>query len=301
MASEDPHLSDEELLLAADGELPTRRAVQVRAHLSACWGCRARMSELEGTIADFARAHRQTLDRPLPSIAGPRALLRARLSELTSESQVGSWRPFFQSNSATRAATFVCLLFLVAAGGTLFFPHSRLRGANSPVAPLAPFERGSIPDRSLTPGATRRVTLSDVCSMAHEDVVREVPTSLRQAVFHEYKILNARADDYEIDFLIAPGLGGVEDIHNLWPEPYTSSEWNARVKDTLEEHLHQLVCAGEVDLSTAQNDIAENWIAAYKKYFHTDRPLSLSSGLEFIRRSDAVSVAKRCPSTNATT
>jgi hypothetical protein len=116
--------------------------------------------------------------------------------------------------------------------------------------------------------------------MTHEDVVREVPTSLRQKVFQEYGIVNARANDYEIDFLIAPGLGGVEDIHNLWPEPYTSSMWDARVKDTLEEHLHQLVCSGKVDLSTAQNDIADNWIAAYKKYFHTDRPLSLRSRLD---------------------
>ena len=279
MASEDLHLSDQELVLAADGELPGRRAAQVRAHLSACWDCRARMAEVERTITDFARAHRRTLDPQLPPIAGPRALLRARLSELASESPVVSWRQFFQFGSATRAAAFVGLLFLVAGGGKLLPQRSTVRGANSP---MAAFERGSVPDPSLTPGATRRVTLSDVCSVAHEDVVREVPTSLRQEVFQEYGIVNARADDYEIDYLIAPGLGGVEDIHNLWPEPYTSPTWNARVKDALEEHLHQLVCAGKVDLSTAQNDIATDWIAAYKKYFHTDRPLSLRSWLDSV-------------------
>jgi hypothetical protein len=115
--------------------------------------------------------------------------------------------------------------------------------------------------------------------MAHEEVVRAVPTPLRQEIFQEYGIVNARADDYEIDYLIAPGLGGTEDIHNLWPESYTSPTWNAHVKDALEEHLHQMVCAGKVDLSTAQHDIAADWIAAYKKYFHTDRPLALSSDL----------------------
>jgi hypothetical protein len=277
MANEDVHLSDQEFLLAADGELPTRRAVQVRAHLSACWDCRARMPEVEGTIADFARSYRQTLDPQLPPIVGPRALLRARLSELASESRVGSWRPFFQFASATRAEAFLCLLFLVAVGGKLLLQHSTFHEANSP---MVPFERGSVPDHSLTPGATRRIALGDVCSMAHEDVVREVSTSLRQEVFHEYGILNARSSDYEIDYLIAPGLGGVEDIRNLWPEPYTSSMWNAHVKDTLEEHLHQLVCAGEVELSTAQGDIADNWIAAYKKYFRTDKPLFLRSRLD---------------------
>jgi hypothetical protein len=115
--------------------------------------------------------------------------------------------------------------------------------------------------------------MNEVCSMAHEEVIREVPVLLRQQVFQEYGIVNARAEDYEIDYLITPGLGGADDIRNLWPEPYTSTAWNARVKDTLEERLHEMVCAGQLDLSTAQRDIATDWIAAYKKYFHTDRPL----------------------------
>ena len=40
-----------------------------------------------------------------------------------------------------------------------------------------------------------------------------------------------------------------------------------------------MVCAGKVDLSTAQNDIATDWIAAYKKYFRTDAPLTERSSL----------------------
>jgi hypothetical protein len=40
-----------------------------------------------------------------------------------------------------------------------------------------------------------------------------------------------------------------------------------------------MVCTGKLDLSTAQRDIATDWIAAYKKYFHTDKPLSLRSDL----------------------
>jgi hypothetical protein len=55
------------------------------------------------------------------------------------------------------------------------------------------------------------------------------------------------------------------------------------VKDDLEEHLHEMVCSGKLDLSTAQCDIATDWIAAHKKYFHTDRPLSLrSDSVEYI-------------------
>lgn len=105
--------------------------------------------------------------------------------------------------------------------------------------------------------------------MAHEEVVANVSASLRQEVFREYGIVNAHPDEYEVDYLITPGLGGAEDIHNLWPEPSTSQTWNAHVKDELEERLHEMVCAGKVDLPTAQRDIATDWIAAYKKYFRT--------------------------------
>jgi hypothetical protein len=274
----DMHLSDQELLLAADGELPARRASQVYAHLAACWDCRARMAEIEGTIADFARAHRQNLDPQLPPIDGPRVLLRAQLAQLASKPPVSSWRWMFQSRSPVRAVALVgvalIVLFAAAMVGRIFWQHSALRGVD---AALIASEHGLEPDHSLTPGATRRVTVSDVCAMAHEEVVGEVSTVLRQEVFQEYGITNAHADEYEIDYLIAPGLGGVEEIHNLWPESYTSRTWNAHVKDDLEERLHQMVCAGKLDLSTAQRDIATDWIAAYKKYFHTDRPLSLSS------------------------
>jgi hypothetical protein len=46
------------------------------------------------------------------------------------------------------------------------------------------------------------------------------------------------------------------------------------VKDALEERLHQLVCAGELDLPTAQRAIATDWITTYKKYLGTDHYVS---------------------------
>jgi len=235
------------------------------------------MAETEGAIADFTRAYRQPLDPQLPPIDGPRAQLRVRLAEMAAKPEPRSWRRFFEFLSATGVAAYICVALLaVLVLGKFLFERSTLRSANSAADS---FERGIVPDRSLTPGATRRVTIGDVCSMAHEDVVRNVSTSLRKEVFQKYGIVNAHADDYEIDYLITPGLGGAEDIHNLWPEPYSTSTWNAHVKDALEEHLHQMVCEGKLDLPTAQRDIANDWIAAYKKYFHTDRPLPLNSDL----------------------
>jgi hypothetical protein len=285
MQTENIHLTDQELLLAADGELPARRAAEARAHLSACWNCRSRMAETERTITDFTRAYRQSLDPRLPPIAGSRARFETQLAELAVKRDIPSWHTFFRFAPAALVAASICvaLLFALLAGKLLFRP-SALREAGRPVGSS---EGGVVPDRNLTPGATRIVAVSDVCSMMHEEVVRQVSAPVRQKVFQEYGIVKAHAEDYEIDYLIAPGLGGVEDIHNLWPEPYSSSAWNAHVKDALEEHLHELVCAGRLDLSTAQRDIATDWIAAYKKYFHTDKPLSLSS--KFARSSEFLS------------
>jgi hypothetical protein len=101
---------------------------------------------------------------------------------------------------------------------------------------------------------------------------KAVPVALQRKVFEEYGIVGEpRA--YEVDYLITPALGGADDIHNLWPHSYSATVWNARVKDALEDRLREMVCDGSLDLAEAQRDIATNWIAAYKKYFHTDEPL----------------------------
>jgi hypothetical protein len=94
---------------------------------------------------------------------------------------------------------------------------------------------------------------------------------LQQQVFEAYGITNPGPDAYEIDYLITPDLGGAANIRNLWPQPYNTI-WNAQVKDQLEERLHAMVCSGEIDLATAQRDLATDWVRAYKKYFRTDRP-----------------------------
>lgn len=102
--------------------------------------------------------------------------------------------------------------------------------------------------------------------MAREEVVKEVSPSQREKVLAEYGIPAAQAGDYEVDYLITPGLGGNDDIRNLWPEPYHTANWNAHVKDALEERLHEMVCSHQLDLETAQKAIATDWIAAYQKY-----------------------------------
>jgi hypothetical protein len=281
MLRENSHPSDQELLLAADGESSAGRAAQIRSHLAACWNCRARMAEIEGAITDFARIHRQSLDPRLPPISGARENLRFQMAQLSAGSHSSSPRRFFRMGPVARVAAYAGMAIFV----TAIFGKSLIHYFSSPPQrpDIVAFELGALPNPNLTPGAARQVAISEVCVSAHEEVVKSVPLALRQEVLREYGIANANPDDYEIDYLIAPGLGGREDIRNLWPEPKTSLQWNAEVKDALEEHLHRLVCSGKLDLSSAQRDIASDWVAAYKRYFNTDKPIpSISDRLGLV-------------------
>jgi hypothetical protein len=102
-----------------------------------------------------------------------------------------------------------------------------------------------------------------------------IPRPIALKVFEAYGVSDPPPGAYELDYLIAPELGGTNDIRNLWPQPYRTLPWDAHAKDALEDRLYQLVCDGSLTLATAQQDLATDWIAAYKKYFRTRAPLPM--------------------------
>jgi hypothetical protein len=255
MKEHNTHLSDETLLLFTDGETCGRQETVIRDHLAACWSCRLRLRELDDTIAEVARMHRHTTLPPLPPPEGPRALLKARLRDLATAGTYSAVR--------LRINRYVRAFALFAAIGGLVIVMWPEAGSN---------ERIAIPRSDLTPGAVRAVAAMDVCRGNLSSNADVIPAVQRQ-VFAEYGMPNAERRAFEVDYLITPALGGSDDIRNLWPQPYAGSLWNAYVKDALENYLQQLVCSGQIDLATAQREIAANWITAYKKYFHTRQPL----------------------------
>ena len=260
----DDHLSDQELILAADGELTAARTERTAAHLAACWTCRARNQEIGEAIVDFVRLHRGNLDPLLPPAAGPRALLKAQLAGMAAAPEP-RWMQWSQVFFWGQVAAALLAVAVAAAGYRYYLPAfaSRIAFRSVPV---------SFPEPSLTPGAIATADPEQVCGK-DEPKNRTVPVSLQHKVFEEYGISTAEPRAYEVDYLITPALGGADDIRNLWPQSYFSAVWNARVKDALEDRLHDLVCDGRLDLVAAQHDISSDWIAAYKKYFHTDKPL----------------------------
>src|SRR6516164_3533781 len=105
----DTHPTDQDLILAADGELPARRVERLRKHLAGCWQCRVRAKELEGAISEFVHLHRGSLDPLLPPAAGRRALLKVQLDDPASVHPL-SW---------TQALARRRRLILIAAGAFL--------------------------------------------------------------------------------------------------------------------------------------------------------------------------------------
>jgi hypothetical protein len=91
----------------------------------------------------------------------------------------------------------------------------------------------------------------------------------RDEVLRRYGIAPGTHPDYEIDHLIPLCLGGSDDPSNLWPQPRRSLEetWNAEAKDRLERLMCNMVCDGQIDIATAQQAFATDWIAAYQTYY----------------------------------
>jgi len=282
MSRIDQHLTDSELLAAADGELRSRQT-RVESHLARCQTCRARMEQIENTMARVAHAYRDAVEPSLPPAAASRAAL---YSHLAADGEARQARRLQDLAATFRAPAWAYVAGVLLLGAVWFaLRHQANRPAGTSEIASA-YEAGPlIPDANLTPGAVGAVTASQVCT-ADSPAEQRPPLAVQQAVFHEYGIDGAPARGYEVDHLITPGLGGTDDIRNLWPESY-STEWNAHVKDELEDRLHNLVCEGRLDLRTAQHDMATNWISAYKKYFHTDKPL--------LHNSDVVADRKESP------
>lgn len=83
------HPEDGLLLRYLDGELPGRKARQVRTHLEACWQCRAQVEELEGVIGECVRYRKNVLAPSLPPPPEPwrRLDFERALSESAAEAE----------------------------------------------------------------------------------------------------------------------------------------------------------------------------------------------------------------------
>lgn len=136
----------------------------------------------------------------------------------------------------------------------------------APLATADPAHSPPLPDPQLTPGDVLTTDTQVVCTPGYTKTVRDVPQSVKNQVYRQYGVVSREPREYEVDHLISLELGGSNSIRNLWPQSYVTQPLNARVKDRVENQLHQLVCAGTVPLEQAQREIAADWTKAYEKY-----------------------------------
>ena len=290
MRSRTSHPTDDELLLLDDPQgLGGHRGCAVTRHVAECARCAARRSQLAAELAEVTSLWRGPVAAEDPerrSIAAGRGAadqeeahraarvrLAAALDSQAARDPSGWPRlPVAARMLLPAAAAALVALALVTARPFLEVDPSDA-GRPPVAAPDEPTPAAVLlrPDRRLTPGAVRPVTAAEACR-GDLPSVPATAAGVPREVFARYGIDYGRAAEYELDFLITPELGGAADPRNLWPQPYGATVWNAYVKDELEQHLGRMVCAGTLDLATAQRDIATDWIGAYRRYFDTTRP-----------------------------
>ena len=107
------HASDQELLLLLDGELKSREADRLRAHLAACWECRVHHDETADAIRDFVEYRRQSLSTAPP---GGWPNLRHRLQQIERSQPVRArsrWRRFGRLSPRALVFASLCAAVLV--------------------------------------------------------------------------------------------------------------------------------------------------------------------------------------------
>lgn len=125
----------------------------------------------------------------------------------------------------------------------------------------------------LTPGVARTDNCAAVlCSTKWGKDARHVTAAMKREVFKAYGFIGNKdracrsKRHFEIDHLISRELCGADVVKNLWTQCY-SGTYNAVMKDRLENRLHKEVCAGNIELKEAQDEIVKDWRVLYRRYF----------------------------------
>jgi hypothetical protein len=165
------------------------------------------------------------------------------------------------------AATVACVVAPIAVAATgIDIGHTILLAKRTKTSGC---RRAAEPDRRCSPGAYYSgLTKAVICAPSFRTgTIRNVPQAEKFAVEREYRMA---ARNYgraiEIDHIVSLELGGSNDIANLFPEPGSGLS-SYRVKDQLENRLHDMVCAGAIPLSSARRMIARDWISLYRRVF----------------------------------
>jgi hypothetical protein len=192
-SDKNPHLSDEKLLLAMDGELAAGESAQVKIHLQACWSCRARSEQIEEAIASVVE-YRDLLATSFgPASTSGRAKFVTQLQQLSR--RVGS---------PTLRSRVVGTLRAVQAFSQGALPrHTAISGLVIATLLLLFFAH---------PWEVRKVSANQLLENAQVSEVRALDSVIRPVV---YQKLSIRIGDEAVTRTIYRDLEGVRQTDRL--------------------------------------------------------------------------------------
>ena len=168
----------------------------------------------------------------------------------------------------TPAAALAARVEVVKQSPSLARVAALLAGAPAALAPRSKTTgcavAGALPDRECTPGSVfADATPAKICVSGYTKRVRSVSTKLRKQLFAAYGVAYPPPTGaYELDHLIPLAIGGDNSAANLFPEA-ADPKPGFKEKDVVEVYLQEGVCAGKLDLTAAQAQIAEDWTVVY--------------------------------------
>lgn len=124
------------------------------------------------------------------------------------------------------------------------------------------------PDPLFTKGSVAQgVSKEEICKPGWPDAHRNVSLWTKRQVFQRYKVRYEQGF-YEVDHFIPLGLGGSNDLDNLWPQPFIQTRGlSAEEKNYVEQEARRRVCVLKtMSLRAAQNAIKDDWVQLYKKF-----------------------------------
>jgi hypothetical protein len=121
----------------------------------------------------------------------------------------------------------------------------------------------SVPNPKLTPGAIATTDTEKLCR--RELHAPEISGAVQAAVYREYGDTSASSvHKHILDLLVPYDLGGAAVKANLWPAATSGTGFYQKVET--DKILRQMVCQGDVPLTTAQRALETNWYSAWLRY-----------------------------------
>jgi hypothetical protein len=157
-------------------------------------------------------------------------------------------------------------LIITLTSSLLLFVTS-LRAEGEPRAKYRIIDGYYLPDSVVTPGQTRRISKERLCSTKPYRDNSDDAFLRKKEVCRLYGQKECPGPKFQVDHLISLGIGGADTVKNIFPMPIEQ----AKLKDKLEYALKREVCDGIISLAEAQQDIAKDWVAAYRARWRLDQ------------------------------